>query len=439
MELTQKDLDKLIQDGVAAEVQKRVPVSFEDIKPEEMKAVLKDSKDTATYVNSLRDDMADIKAKLGEVQGSFANYKELLAESRAQQGKVMPEDAEIVKSNLIASAPPTLVNAETRQRAIDHLKEAKAYFNNATTNSEGAYTVPGGVSRSMLSIALAYSVAMQDARIEPMATGQGSLKIPLDFEGGAVSYPGEGVSANAGEAVFGVATLTPKRRIAKLIATRELLDMSAVDIMAFFGQRLGVLFANDTDKQAFAGTGTPMTGLRGAATLIPKVIEAATFAPTANEVIATPGLLDDVDDTNLKWYMTRSVHWGVFGAVQDTTSGNRIIGMSDIPSLAGRQLLGFPVRYLRSDAAYAIGDSALSLVFAHLADLQRALVLANFGVTRMVVSEEAYIKDSNGDMVSLWDQGLFGVKMEGYFTGICPDYYTVLAKAPGVNLTSDAT
>lgn len=412
-------------------------VSFGDVKPEEMAQVLKDSKDTAAYVNSLKDDMAEVKQRLGEVNGSIANFQELMSESRAQQGKVAPADAEVVKHLLEASAPERIVGFERKQKAQEALRE-KANFNNMTTAGEGGNAVPTGVSRSMLSIALAYSVALQDARIEPMATGQKQLNIALDLEGGTTSYPGEGTAANASEMVFGVASLAPKRRICKLICTRELLDMAAVDIWAHCANRLAISFANDTDKQAFAGTGTPMTGLRGASTLIPKTIAAATFGPTAAEAIAGVGLLDDVSDENLKWYMTRSVHWGAFGAIQDTTSGNRIIGMSDVVSLTQRILLGSPVRYCHSDAMYAIGDSTASLVFAILCDLQRSLVLSNFGVTGMSVADQATVLDSAGTEVNLWDQGLFAIKMEGYFTGICPDFYTTLTKAPGVAFTSAA-
>lgn len=425
-------------DEMVGEAVKKAQVSFGDIKPEELGQVIKDSKDTTNYVNGLRDDMAHVKQQLGDVKGSLVSFQELLSESRAQMGKLAPQDAEVVKSLLTVSAPDRFVSFDQKQRAKDHLTEVKANFNNITTNSEGGYLVPTGVSQSMLSIALAYSVAMQDARIEPMATGQKQLNVALDLEGGTTSYPGEGTAANASEMVFGVASLAPKRRICKLICTRELLDMSAVDVWAHCANRLAISFANDTDKQAFAGTGTPMTGLRAGSTLIPKVINAATFAPTAAEAIGGVGLLDDVSDENLKWYMTRSVHWGAFGAIQDTTSGNRIIGMSDVISLTQRMLLGSPVRYCHSDAMYAIGDSSTSLVFAILADLRRALVLSNFGVTGVSVADQATVLDSNGSAVNLWDQGLFAIKMEGYFTGVCPDFYTTLSKAPGVAFTSAA-
>jgi HK97 family phage major capsid protein len=401
---------------------------------DELDKVIKDNMAGTEYVTKLQADVKEIKDKFGEIDGSLKAHNELLSESRAQKGKVLPDEAEEIKKSIIASISDEKLTAKQR--------EVKANFNNATTAGEGGNLVQTTVARAIMSIQMAYSVAMQEARIEPMATGQGVLKVPLDLEGASVSYPGEGTAANASESVFGVATLTPYRRISKLIATRELLDKGAIDILNFFADSHGIAFANDTDKQAFAGTGTPMTGLRAGATLIPKVIAAASFAATGAEIKAGIGLLDNVALDNLKFYMSHSLYWTYMATIATpvTTSGSLIPypGIGDAASIAAKQIMGFPVRFTRNDAMYASGDTAVSLIFAILADLKRSLILSNFGATNFAVSTEATVKDSAGTDVNAWDQGLILTKMEGYFTGYCPDFYTTLTKAAGVSFTSAA-
>ena len=403
-------------------------------KIDELDKVVKDNLEGVKYITELQGQIKEIKDKFGEIDGSLKSHNELLSESRAQKGKVHPDEAEQIKKSIIASISDEKLTAKQR--------ELKANFNNATTAAEGANLVQTTIARAIMSIQMAYSVAMQEARIEPMATGQGVLKVPLDLEGAAVSYPGEGVAANASESVFGVATLTPYRRISKLIATRELLDKGAIDILNFFADSHGIAFANDTDKQAFAGTGTPMTGLRAGATLIPKTIAAASFAATGAEIKEGIGLLDNVDLDNLKWYMSHSLYWSYMATINTTvtTSGSLIPypGIGDAASIAAKQIMGFPVRFTRNDANYPASSTSTSLIFAHLCDLKRSLILSNFGATQFAVSTEATVKDSAGTDVNAWDQGLILTKMEGYFTGFCPDFYTTLTKAAGVAFKSAA-
>lgn len=420
--------------GVNELVDAKLGTAFEKAKLSELPKILEDNQKTADYINGLQGDMKTLTEKFGAVEGQIKAQNELMSESRAQKGKLAPADAEVFKHAFIASADDRLLDQKKR--------EIKTNYNNATTNADGAYTVQTTIARAILSIQMAYSIAMQDARIEPMATGEGVLKVPLDLEGCTVSYPGEGTAANASKSVFGVATLTPYRRISKLIATRELLDKGALDILDFFSNSHAIAFANDTDKQAFAGTGTPMTGLRAGSTLIPKTIAAANFGATGAEVKAGIGLLDNVALDNLKWYMSHSVYWADFLNILTTvtTSGalNPYPGIADAQSIAARTIMGYPTRITRNDAMYAHGDASTSLIFAILCDLKRSLILSNFGATRLVVSEEATVLDSSGATVNAWDQGLIVTKMEGYFTGVAPDFYTTLTKAPGVQFKSAA-
>ena len=433
METNEKELKSLISESVKSAI---TDVTEKDIKA--LGGRLAEIEKQSEYVKGLRDSIDDIKKSLPAADAALKASLELDAESRAQQNKMTRKEKQIFLASIFAP-----VDSKSREflkaEGIDSEKVMKADINNIAVAAEGGNAVPVMAMQAILSIAINRSVGMQEATIIPAPLGAGSFTHVTDLEGNTVSYPGEATAVSASKTAFGKLTLTPKRRLAKAIISRELIDMSNINVVAHIIEKLGIALAHDTDQQLFAGTGSPITGLRGSSTLVSKVLAAAGggFTATAAEILGTVGLLDDVEMNNLKWYLTHSMYWTNIGAIQDTTSGNRIIGLSDIQSLTSKKLLGYDVVEMPSWAMYKSSQVGVSRCMAIFADLKAAAVIAQFGLSSIEISKEATVKDAAGTARNLWDEGLVAIKAEDYFCAGLPDFSS-LTKYPGVKIITAA-
>jgi HK97 family phage major capsid protein len=404
------------------------------------------------YLTGLQSDMNAIKESLPRIDAAMKVNQELDAESRAQQGKLTRADKELFKAIMISTAPEgafgTLDSKVLREKALAAIKEAgvlvrKTDYNNAGTAADGQYVAPIVAENAMLSIAAKYSVALRNASILPVSGPGRQFTWPVDLEGGTFTYPGAGTAANASKAVFGQLAITPLRGVCKMITTRELIDFSNIDVVAHLIEKIGIASANDIDKQVFAGTGSPITGLRGASTLAAATVSGSTFTTTGAEIKAAIGKLLDINMqdgmTALKWYMEWSTYWNFIATITTTvtTSGslNPYPGIADPQSIASKQIMGMPIEFCRSDAMYPASSSGATSCFAICADLKKSVVLANFGIEQIRVTEDATVLDAAGTAMNLWDVDCLAVMVRRYFAGGLPDFSS-LSKYPGVKLSS---
>jgi HK97 family phage major capsid protein len=442
--MTQAQLDAQIKAGATAVYdEKGIPKAELDT----MQAELKRNNE---YLNQLQKDSDEIKKSLPAMSAALKINEELDSESRAQQGKMNRADKELFKAVVIATAPAGAFGAGvdinfTREKAIAMIKEAgilqKTNYNSSSVTTEGGYATPIVANAAMLSLAFKYSVAMRNATIAPVTGSGKQFTWPVNLEGPTFSYPGVATAANASKGLMGQLAITPLRGVSKVICNRELIDFSNIDIVAWLTEQIAIASANDIDKQVFAGSGSPITGLRGASTLAAGTVSGSTFTTTGAELKAAIGLIKDVDinGMDLKWFMEWSTYWSFIASITTpvTTSGslNPYPGVADAASIASKTIFGLPIEFCKSDAMYPATSSGATSCFAICADLKKAVVLANFGIEQIRVSEDATVLDAGGAAMNLWDIDCLAVMVRRYFAGGLPDYSSA-SKYPGVKLSS---
>lgn len=135
----------------------------------------------------------------------------------------------------------------------------KAAFSDLT-DGQGGFLVPEAWSNEIFSLTQNYGFMRRLARVVPMST----KKENLPTGGGVlISYPDENNSAPQTDATnyFTNTQLEAKLMAAAIVVKQDFLDDAQPSMVEFFTQEVAKAFAFEEDRQGFAGTGAPFTGL----------------------------------------------------------------------------------------------------------------------------------------------------------------------------------
>ena len=130
--------------------------------------------------------------------------------------------------------------------------------------------------------------------------------------------------------------------------------------------------------------------------------------------------------------MHPSVLWARILSLTDSAS---VAAFKDLWNQNPKNLLGFPVRECYN-GMYANSESAASLNFALLADLQQALLVAIPGGAKLDVSEQASVV-VGGTTYNCFQQNLVAFRYERYLGMAVPDF-SAASLYPGVKVHSHA-
>ena len=233
-----------------------------------------------------------------------------------------------------------------------------------TTPAEGGYTVPAEIAAMVISKLKAYG-GMRDVA-EIITTDSGNpLSFPTsDGTADVGEIVGENTAAAAGDIVFGTAPLNVFKYSSKKIALPiELIQDSAVDVIAFVVNRLAERIARIQNTHFTVGAGT---------TLPDGVIPKAGIGKTGTTGQTLTVIYDDLVDlkhsvnrayrSNAK-FMLNDLSIAVVSKIKDTT-GRPIWAPGDSESIDGGvpdTLLGFPV--ITNDDVAVMAANAKSIAF----------------------------------------------------------------------------
>lgn len=136
--------------------------------------------------------------------------------------------------------------------------EAKAAMAEGT-GSTGGYLVPDEFFNEIMAFARLQSFALQDCRVINMSSD--TIKIPAENTHVSVSWKGEAATLGESEPTFAEVQLTPKKLGAYSIASQELLEDSAFDIISYLTADFAEAIGQEIDNRVLnAGADSTFTG-----------------------------------------------------------------------------------------------------------------------------------------------------------------------------------
>jgi len=232
-----------------------------------------------------------------------------------------------------------------------------------TTTTEGGYTVPSEIAAMVIDKLKAYGGMREVAEI--MTTDSGN---PLNFptsDGTAETgeIVGENAAAALGDITFGTVTLNTFKYSSKKIALPvELIQDSAIDVIAFVVNRLATRIARKQNTDFTVGAGTTLPD-----GVIPKSGTGKTGATGQTLTVIYDDLVDLKHSVNRAYrangkFMLNDLSVAIVSKIKDTTgrpiwTPSVVVGLPDT-------LLGYPVAI--NDDVAVMAANAKSIAFGDL-------------------------------------------------------------------------
>lgn len=283
----------------------------------------------------------------------------------------------------------------------------KAYFNE-TTAGNGLNTVPTEWWNDVVGRVEQFGFYQRDAQNFPM--GSKTLNIPtIGSTAVTVSWPGEATAPTpqSGDTFFGQTVLTANTAVIAVIITRELLADTSVALVNHITKRTAKAIAKEWDKQGFAGTGSPFTGIVGTANV--NIVRQGGTAGSGKTSVSNiswtdiNALVNAVTPTfqeGAKFYLSQGAYQYLRNEV-DGVNGRPIWNISMPQNQAGEtgfgghgMLMGYP--------AYVIGSGVFPTDAADKANI----VFGNLG-------ESCAFGMRQDVTIDTYDQYLAGVDLSG--------------------------
>jgi HK97 family phage major capsid protein len=175
---------------------------------------------------------------------------------------------------------------------------------------------------------LQYGVARRDMRYMPFSGAGNSRTIPLLDSSVSVFWVGEAGAKPSTKPAFGYVTQTLKKIAAIVPMTEELLEDSAIDIIALLGELFGEAVAMEEDRVFFAGntgSGDPFNGVINASGVVPTLLGSGDDANdlNADDLLDLIGSVPPQIQKNGKFYMHSSI-LRCIQKLKSTVTGNYI-------------------------------------------------------------------------------------------------------------------
>lgn len=247
-----------------------------------------------------------------------------------------------------------------------------------TSDAAGGYTVPTEVHRGIMRVAASNGLVLNAAMKFPMSSD--SLGVPRyagsDLEG--AYYSDDDTVGGETSVTFGNAALTAKTWYTIFRVSNPLLADANADIGDFLIALASEGLANMIDKQGFAGSGSPFTGLLSDSNVTVYTMAATKDSHadfTIDDAEAMIAQLPDSLHNDAAWYMSPTM-WAHLKTLEDT-AGNKLLGQNNSAFAAAFKVDGIKPRGMLAEypvfcsahfPAYDSGTSASEkfLVFANL-------------------------------------------------------------------------
>lgn len=146
-------------------------------------------------------------------------------------------------------------NPEAMQRMF---ARQKASYQEGTP-SEGGYLVPDEFQWDIIKLGREKYFALNECRVVNMNTDQ--LYLPTEATLATTEWDSEEGQIGQKEGTLGQVSLSTKRLNSLAIASNELLQDSAIDVVSLITEQFSYAILGELDNQVVAGTGDPVSGL----------------------------------------------------------------------------------------------------------------------------------------------------------------------------------
>lgn len=229
-----------------------------------------------------------------------------------------------------------------------------------TTTTEGGYTVPSEIAAMVIDKLKAFGGMREVAEVISTDSGN-ALNFPTsDGTGEEGEIVGENAAASAGDITFGTVPLSVFKYSSKKIALPvELIQDSAIDVVAFVVARLATRIARIQNKHFTVGTGTTQPD-----GVIPKAGTGKTGTTGQTLTVIYDDLVDLKHAVNRAYrasarFMMNDLSVAVVSKLKDTTG--RPIWVPSVDVGTPDSLLGYPVAI--NDDMAVMAANAKSIAF----------------------------------------------------------------------------
>ena len=252
------------------------------------------------------------------------------------------------------------------------------------TATKGPETEPQGFLAVVQSKLTTTGPMLDGSVVNLLNTNSGNdIKVPVESTRMAGTAVAEGATFAVSDPTFSNITLRAHKIGTLVVASRELVEDTGIDLQAFLGAQIGVALGTAANSLLTVGTGTVQPkGLVAAAGSGVTGGTGVAGAPTADQLIQ---LLHSVDSLyaaspNAGWMMSRAT----MGAVRSLKGAEGYLFQTYATEGAVETLLGFPVYQNPYVPATAVG--AKSILFGDMG----AYITRVVGGIEITRSDEAY-------------------------------------------------
>lgn len=197
------------------------------------------------------------------------------------------------------------------------------------TPADGGYQVPEEFASEVNRIVEDFGLIRKMARKVPMNSD--TMNLPRLASSVGVTFPGENTAGTESQPVWDNVQLVAKTAVGLTVASNELLADANITIVDLLAELFAEALAGEEDKQGFAGTGAPFTGILSESGVNELVLGAGkdTYAEaTGDDYRDLIALVKPWSLQGAGWFLHRTV-WAEVQKLKDGVSGSYIASASN--------------------------------------------------------------------------------------------------------------
>ena len=277
-----------------------------------------------------------------------------------------------------------ILRAMARGEIRSHTFEQRAL--DTDTSTKGGETVPQGFLATVQAKLLTTGPMLNGAVVNLLNTNSGNdIKVPVESTRMAGTAVAEGATFAASDPTFANLTLRSHKIGTLVVASRELVEDSGVDLQAFLGAQIGIALGTAANSLLTLGTGTvEPNGIVGAAGTAGNPVggTGVSGAFTSDQLITLMHSVDSLyaAQPGAGWMMSRAT----MGSVRQLKGAEGYLFQTYAAEGMVGSLLGYPV--FENPYVAAVATNAKSVLFGDIG----AYITRVVGGIEIVRSDEAY-------------------------------------------------
>jgi HK97 family phage major capsid protein len=275
-----------------------------------------------------------------------------------------------------------ILRSMARGEIRSHTFERRAL--DTDTSTKGPETVPQGFLATVQAKLLTTGPMLDGSVVNLLNTNSGNdIKVPVESTRMAGTAVAEGATFEVSDPTFANLTLRSHKIGTLVVASRELVEDSGIDLQAFLGAQIGIALGTAANSLLTIGTGTVQPkGISAAAGSGVTGGTGVTGAFTADNLISLMHSVDSLyaAQPGAGWMMSRAT----MGSVRQLKGAEGYLFQTYATEGMVGSLLGYPVR--ENPYVAGAGTGVKSILFGDIS----AYITRSVGGIEVVRSDEAY-------------------------------------------------